>query len=73
MRSRGHLQEEGAYDWEAYAAHLAGEADALVDAAIAATRTRVALLCCEVNPADCHRSLIADHIRVDASVGVQHL
>lgn len=67
------LRDEGTYDWDAYAAHLTGEPDALRAAAVAATVSPVALLCYEADPADCHRFLVARRVSANASLTIEHL
>lgn len=67
------LRTEGVYDWDAYAAHLDTQHDALADAASTATAMRTALLCYEANPQQCHRLLVATRVATEASFRVAHL
>jgi uncharacterized protein (DUF488 family) len=64
------LEEAGiAYHWEgkalggmraSYADHMQTEQFQTAAASLAARKDRVCILCAESNPADCHRSFIAD-------------
>ncbi|GAA5533599.1 DUF488 domain-containing protein [Deinococcus aluminii] len=57
-----------------YHAHLATQGDALEELGALAARERACLLCYEANPAECHRSLIAQRLQRLGLVGeVGHL
>lgn len=64
---------EGSYDWDAYAAHLAGEVDAVRDTASIADQRRIALLCYEANPSECHRLLVGRNVSDIAGLALRHL
>lgn len=67
------LRTEGAYDWDEYAAHLAGAPDAVSEATVLATDRRTALLCYEANPHECHRLLVGRAIVANGDFGLHHL
>ena len=52
-----------------YALHLATQGAALDELGALAARERVALLCYEADPQECHRSLIAERLQVLGLVG----
>ena len=66
-------RSEGAYDWDAYAMHLSREEDALVDASALAEQQRVALLCFEADPHQCHRLLVGHEVALRSGLAVRHL
>ncbi|WP_424950727.1 DUF488 family protein [Deinococcus sp.] len=55
-----------------YLAHLATQGETLEELARLAAQERVALLCYEADPGQCHRSLIAGRLRDLALVGEVH-
>ncbi|MFD1731562.1 DUF488 family protein [Deinococcus malanensis] len=52
-----------------YTQHLATQGEALTELAALAVKTRVALLCYEANPQECHRSLIARRLQEMGLIG----
>ena len=58
-----------------FTSHLASEESqiAIREAATVAQQETVALMCYERAPKDCHRSIVAEHIRDLVSVQIVHL
>ncbi len=67
------LRETGIYDWDAFRAYMATQPEALTQAAEFAEDARTALLCYELDPATCHRSLVADHLSEMGGFRIHHL
>lgn len=67
------LRTYGSYDWDAYAAHLAGEPGAVADVVELSTLHRTALLCYEADPAECHRLLVGHAVVGGADLALRHL
>jgi len=67
------LRTGGAYDWDAYADHLDGQHEAVLDAVALADRRRTALLCFEANPQECHRLLVGQAVTNLGTLGLLHL
>lgn len=67
------LRSSGKYDWAAYLAHLSVQVEALAAAANLATTNRIALLCYESDPTECHRIAVATELHGITGFGVKHL
>jgi len=56
-----------------YRSHLRRQKAALDELLRLVRSRRVCVLCVEANPDQCHRSLLAEHVRADSGIEVIHL
>ena len=67
------LRETGIYDWDAFRSYIDTQLDAVTDAATLAEDGRTALLCYELDPATCHRSIVAEYMSGLGPFRIRHL
>lgn len=67
------LRETGVYDWNAYAAHLNGEGEALETAVGLVHKVKVCLLCYEACAEECHRRIVAEELARRSGAPVLHI
>lgn len=67
------LRDTGVYDWDAFRGYLDTQHDALADALEAIDRGPTALLCYELDPAECHRSIVAEYLSRLSGARIAHL
>lgn len=67
------LRETGIYDWDAFRGYIDTQPEALAEAALLAEDGRTALLCYELDPSTCHRSIVAEYLSRLGSFRVRHL
>ncbi|WP_419849885.1 DUF488 family protein [Candidatus Poriferisocius sp.] len=67
------VRRTGIYDWDGYAEYLNNQQEALHVAQAIVEDHRTALLCYEINPEECHRTMVADFLRDRTGLNVVHL
>ncbi len=67
------FRDTGTYDWDGFDDYLATQEPALNDALTLVEGDRTALLCYELDPAECHRSVVAKHLGDRSGFSVIHL
>ena len=68
------VRENGGYeDWDEYRDHLDTQTEALDDALEIVDLGATALLCYEINPNECHRSVVAEYLSRATGMPITHL
>lgn len=67
------LRETGVYDWDAFRSYIDTQPEAVAAATLMAEDCRTALLCYELDPTTCHRSIVAEYMGNVGSFRIRHL
>lgn len=67
------MRKSGSYSLGAYEEHFDERPDLLLDLSQVATAKRAALLCYELDPRVCHRSVLARRVAQETGLTVMHL
>ena len=67
------MKKNGHYDLEEYRKYLLENKSVLTDFLDGNKHHRIALMCFELKPSDCHRSIVADELRKKTQAKVIHL
>ena len=68
------VRENGGYEnWDDYRDHLDTQTDALAETLEIVDMSATALLCYELNPNECHRSVVAEYLSRSTGMPITHL
>ena len=68
------VRDNGGYEnWDDYRGHLDTQTDAVTETLEIVDMSATALLCYELNPNECHRSVVAEYLSRSTGMPVTHL